>query len=973
MNIDAYNTETLRDIVRKLEKENNDLKEQLRKLQIPFESENPFDENQNDFSYDDDQGGRIIPPRYIDDRMVDWFIGRFHGRFDVYARRGKNGGYFPQCFNRWKPVCPKNNGLKQNCNQCENRQWIPLDARTVRAHLLGYKEDCSDVIGIYPLLDDQTCNFLVFDFDNHIDETDDSWKNEVDALRKICLRNGMTPLVERSRSGKGAHLWLFFAQPISARKARNFGMLLLEKGASEINLKSFTYYDRMFPSQDTSQGIGNLVALPLQGRALLQGNSAFVDENWNAYANQWDILLRKTKRLYQAEIDGYMQSWQEELNNGKMVLYAEDELRPKPWKQDSIFYKEDVNGKLHITLSDGIYVDVLNVMPRLQNQIRCLAAFDNPEYYKNKRLGYSNYATYSVVYLGKDIDGYIKLPRGLKEKLFTKCHEANIEIDVQDEQVKGRPIRVSFVGTLHSEQEVAVERLLHEQDGILNAATAFGKTVVCNYLIAQRKVSTLIILQSHSLLNQWYEKLKEFLNIDEPFPQYETKTGKKKQRTSLIGILMGSKNTLTGIVDIAMAATLANREDCNEILNQYGMIIVDECHHAASTTYISVLQEIKSKYIYGFSATLKRSDKLDQIIPWMIGPIRHKYTSFERVQKQGIPHHIIPRFTKVVDSTGSIENINEAYELLRDNKMRNQMIVEDARDCIALCKKLIILTRFKNQAKTLYDLLRNTTAHVFLIYGDNSDKQNDETIQLMNAVKDDEAMILIATGQKIGEGFDYKQLDTLLLATPVAHSGMIEQYIGRIDRTFADKKEVLVYDYVDSHIYFFNRMYQKRLKTYKKIGFTVLSETADSKHTMNAIFDRGNYQEPFEQDLISANHSIVISSPSIRKNAVDRFINVITPRLEKGVNITIITLDPDENYLENVNTVNELLKEMKDIGIHIVLKNEIYERFAVIDQDLVWHGGMNLLGKTDVNDNLIRIYNNDVASELLELSFSKSS
>lgn len=325
------------------------------------------------------------------------YFSMFWGRTDVYAKRGKNGGYYPQCNHRWNDrICPKQRGEELNCEACRYTEWTKLEPKKVVEHLVGYKEDGSDVLGIYPLFPDGTCRFIVFDFDNHekgaektdFANTDDEWHEEVDALRRICEENGITPLVERSRSGRGAHVWIFFKKSISASLARNFGFLLLDKGSASINLKSFHYYDRMYPSQDVASSLGNLIALPLQGQALKNGNSAFVDCNWNAYPDQWDILLNHIEKLSIDDIEKYMAKWQAELVGEKgMLASATFQTRPKPWKKKDGFNRSDVIGKMHIVLGDGVYIDTLNLMPRLQNQIRSMAAFDNPVFYKIKEWG----------------------------------------------------------------------------------------------------------------------------------------------------------------------------------------------------------------------------------------------------------------------------------------------------------------------------------------------------------------------------------------------------------------------------------------------------------------------------------------------------------------------------------------------------------------------------------------------------------
>ncbi len=572
--------------------------------------------------------------------------------------------------------------------------------------------------------------------------------------------------------------------------------------------------------------------------------------------------------------------------------------RPKPWKKKCEFVKTDVVGKLHMVLSDGVYVDTLNLMPRIQNQIRSLAAFDNPKYYKNKRLGYSNYYNFSAVYLGKDIDGYIRVPRGLRERIAEECTKAGIPIDISDQREIGRPIRASFKGDLRLQQELAAEQLLKNSDGVLEAATAFGKTVVCSYLIAERKVNTLILLQSKDLLSQW----------------------------------------------------------------------MDECHHAASHMYMEVLQKIHAKYVYGVSATPKRGDHLDKIIYMMLGPLRHRFTALERAEEQGIGHYFVPRYTRVIDTVDSRNDINKAYSLISTSKVRNEMIANDVKQSISQKQTPVILTRYKEHAKILYDMLKDEADHVFLLYGDNSDKENAEIRIQLKQVPRTESLILIATGQKIGEGFDFSRLDVLMLAAPVSFEGRLEQYIGRLNRDYEGKKAVYVYDYIDAHMRKFNKMYGKRLRTYKKTGFSIWIGDSQEKQVVHAIFDSGNYMEKFEQDLVEAEKTIVISSPNIRQEKIDRLLVLVKERQENGVSVTVITTDPEKVIYGNVDMCYELIREMQEVAINVVTKEEVEERFAVIDEELVWHGGMNLLGKEDAWDNLMRIKNHQVAAELLEIA-----
>ncbi len=343
---------------------------------------------------------------------------------------------------------------------------------------------------------------------------DDNWKDEVDSLRKICDINGIDALVECSRSGRDAHLWIFFQKPIEAALARKFGNALLNKGAESVNLKSFRFYDRMLPMQDhlPEGGVGNLIALPLQGQALKEGNSAFIDEHWNAYPDQWEVLLNK-KKLSKEFIEDKIKEWTEG-SFGTAVdsndFFEND--NEKPWDKTKHFQKGDVEGVLQIALSNGVYVNTANLQPRIQNQIRRMAAFSNPVFYKNQAMGLSNFENYRYIYLGSDEGEYIKVPRGILENITEECEKADIEYEIEDNRSIGHPIHVEFIGELKETQIPAVKKLLQYDNGILNAATAFGKTVVCCNVIAKKQVSTLILLQSSALMEQWQEALEKFLS-----------------------------------------------------------------------------------------------------------------------------------------------------------------------------------------------------------------------------------------------------------------------------------------------------------------------------------------------------------------------------------------------------------------------------------------------------------------------------
>lgn len=958
-----FELEQLRDLVNKLQKENFELKQILKNNGIDFElTEECATILENNESYDLDQGNRILN-RNITDKDINNFYYLFCGRNDVYAKRGKNGGYYPQCVNRWNSSCPIYCGKTKKCiKDCEKRNYCKLTSLVLKNHLYGYKADGSDVIGIYPLFKDDTCRFIVFDFDNHSENNQNKqWIEEVNVLRRICKSNDISCLVERSRSGNGAHVWILFSEPIKSSIARYFGLLLINKGLENENIKNFNYFDRIYPNQDKKDNLGSLIALPLQGQALKNGNSAFVDENWNAYPNQWEYLYKNVKRYTKNEIQIYIKTWQNELSFQNSD-YIKDSERIKPWRLKNVFDKDDVMGSMNIILSDGIYIDSLNLLAKIKNQIRSLAAFDNPVFYKNRSLGLSNYNNSSVVYMGEDRNGYIHLPRGVYDRLIERNNHANIEYKITNERNNGKRVNANFIGVLKPEQEKAVNEILNYNDGILEAATAFGKTVVCSYLIAQRKVSTLILLQSSSLLKQWQDELNKFLNINEKLPTYKTKTGIIKQRKELIGILQNSKSTLTGMIDIAMIGSLTNKDNIDEILDNYGMIIFDECHHAASTGAINILKRVKSKYVYGVSATPYRSDKLEKINYMLLGPIRYSYSSKEKIKSQSISHYVLPRFTRIIDSYESKNNINAAYSLISKNDLRNEIVVNDVVKCIENNRTPVILTKQKEQAKYLYEKIKLLVNNTFIIYGDNSEKQNNEIIRTLKDFEENKKYVLIATGQKIGEGFDLPRLDTLMLASPISYEGRVEQYLGRLNRDYPNKKDVVVYDYIDYHMHYFSNMYYKRLKTYKRIGYQIINEINDRQEA-KSIYDSNNYLDVFEKDILQANRNIIISSPELSCDKVNHFISIAKHKQEQGIEIRIVCSIWNKG---NTNVTMKLSYELNKIGIETLVKDDVKSCFAVIDEDLVWYGSMNLLGKADYYDNLVRMESKQIAAELLE-------
>ena len=970
---------SLQSRIQALEDENRLLKEHLNEAGVSYADIVSGDAEGVVELYDPDQGARIKKFDVTDKIASDFFMMFCRGRKDLYDLRytnpktGKNG-YYTQCFNRWDRGChiQKKDGVR--CKDCELRAYKPVTLPLIKAHMNGTDPNGNDVVAIYPMLENNLCQLLVFDFDNHAKgaeqedyaNIDDGWKEEINALRRICKNLDVDAVVERSRSGRGAHLWIFFKEMVPARLARRFGFALLEKGAESVNLKSFKYYDRMIPTQDAlpEGGLGNVIALPLQGMALKSGNSAFIDENWNAYEDQLNVLAG-TRRLTRQGIEDYLSLW---YSTGST---SEDNGTDAPWDKNSEIEAGSVKGVVRIVLADRIYIDSTGMSNKTKRQLRRMATFSNKQYFQNQAMDMPNYDESRFIYLGSDEGKYIVLPRGLREEILKKFDNAGISYKIEDKRTKGQELNISFRGELRESQIPAVETMLENETGILHAATAFGKTVVCCDMIARRGISTLILVDRADLMNQWIKRLEEFLDIDEELPEYQTKTGRTRKRKSLIGNLQGAHDTLTGIVDVAMIRSLKKKDGFHPKLKEYAQVYFDECHHAASDSAIEVLQEINAKYVYGVTATPKRGDGKEKINEFLLGPIRYRFTAKDRAEEQNINHLVYPRFTRTVKPhhLSKTPYGNDAYELIRNNDVRDEQIIRDVADCVQAGRTPVVLTKYVDHAKKLSERLKTYADRLILLTGANGTKARRAQVEELNKVDNSDSLILVGTGSLLGEGFDFPRLDTLFMATPVSGENVVEQYVGRLNRDYDGKENVIVYDYVDSHIPKFDKMYSARMKAYKKIGYELCVNMDGEKQKANAIYDIENYAETYLKDLEEANSAVVVSSPRLNNQKVDRIINMLGKRRELGVKVTIVTWHPDAYKYGKDDVRMELMERLRKAGFEIRLVEETCEHYAVIDNEIVWYGSVNLLSKEDAEDNLMRVCSKDIAAELLEMTF----
>ena len=511
--------------------------------------------------------------------------------------------------------------------------------------------------------------------------------------------------------------------------------------------------------------------------------------------------------------------------------------------------------------------------------------------------------------------------------------------------------------------------MLFYENGVLSAATAFGKTVVGAYLISQRKVNTLILVHTVEIMHNWIRDLSKFLSINEPLPTYTTPKGRVKQRDTVIGTLSSQKDASGGIVDIAMITSLGRNDDINPIVRNYGMVIMDECHHSAAYTHENVLRAVTAKYVYGMTATATRMDGQARKIFMQFGPVRHRYTAKDRAEKQGIGHFVYPRFTRVVDVENYADrHISDCFDMVRKSEIRNLQIVADTMGCVKKGRTPLVMTKSREHAQVLYEELQGAADHIFLLRGGSSLKARAALREKMLAVGRDETMIVVAIGQYIGEGFNYPRLDTLLLAMPISFEGNVEQYAGRLNRDYEGKKDVIIFDYIDQQIPKLERMYHKRLRTYRKIGFEVCTEVVDNQIVSNSIYDSDNYWDVFGKDVLSARARVIISSPYLAARRVTWLCSGYETLLRRGVTVTVFTLSPDEYPEDGRDHHSQLIQSLKESGVRVVPQKNCYERYAVIDDTLVWYGSLSLLSKAKEDDGMMRLESPAIAAELMEIS-----
>ncbi len=743
------------------------------------------------------------------------FRSLFRGRDDVYPRRfesrktGKSG-YAPACLNEWvRGICEK---PRVKCASCQHRRFLPVTNDVIRWHLSGEDEHRQPfVAGVYPLLLDESCNFLAADFDKA------KWQDDAAAFLQTCRRLDLDAALERSRSGRGGHVWIFFEQAITAALARRLGSHLLTETMDERPDVGLDSYDRLFPNQDTlpQGGFGNLIALPLQKGPRERGHSVFLDEHFVPWADQWAFLAR-IRKVGRSQVEHLVQ---EAERRGRILgvrLPPQEDGEDEPWSlPPSRRYREpQISGELpptlELVLGNQIYVAKEGLHAGLRNRLLRLAAFQNPEFYKAQSMRRSTHDTPRVIACAEDHPHHVGLPRGCLEELRDTLHNLGIRPSVRDERHAGRPLDLAFHGELRREQQVAADTVLAHDTGVLAATTAFGKTVVGAWLIAKRGVSTLVLVHRRQLLDQWVERLSTFLGVP----------------VKSIGRIGGGRNTPTGLLDVALIQSLVKQGVVDDRVAAYGHLIVDECHHLSAHSFEQVARQAKARFVLGLSATVARKDGHHPIIFMQCGPVRHRVSARVQAAARPFEHFALVQPTsfqpaRALHPDQRVEFQTLYQELVVDDA-RNRRICADVVESVTAGRSPLVLTERNEHLDRLEHELVQVVRHLVVLRAGKGKKHRQALSDRLAAIPRDEARVILATGKYVGEGFDDPRLDTLFLTLPVSWRGTIAQYAGRLHRLYDSKREVRIYDYADLNVPMLARMFDRRCRGYEAVGYTVL-------------------------------------------------------------------------------------------------------------------------------------------------------
>lgn len=750
---------------------------------------------------------------------VGLFKSLFRGRQDVFPRRWENprtgkSGYAPACRNEWvRGTCEK---PKVRCSECPHQAFIPVSDGVIISHLSGRdmsapgRSDRDFTAGVYPLLADETCWFLAADFDKQ------SWAEDARAFLGSCRANTVPAVLERSRSGNGGHVWIFFSEPVLASEARKLGSLLITETMERHPEIGFDSYDRFFPSQDTmpAGGFGNLIALPLQNAPRQNGNSVFVDDELRPHPDQW-VFLSCVKRMSRADV---MLLVERAATAGKIlgVRLPIDDDDEEPWaappsrRRPEPPITDALPKKIEVVLGNQVYIDRSELPPALINRLIRLAAFQNPEFYAAQAMRLPTFGKPRIISCAELFSRHAALPRGCLDAVLDLLTTNGIKAEIRDERQTGTRLETAFLGKLTPEQEAAARALLAYETGVLSAATAFGKTVVAAKMIAERGRNTLILVHRQQLLDQWVARLGAFLDL----------------KGASIGEIRGGKRRPTGAIDVGLIQSLIRKGEVADLVAGYGHVVVDECHHLSAVSFESIAREVRAKFILGLSATVTRKDGHHPIIFMQCGPIRYRVDARKQAATRPFAHKVIFRpttFHTPQTDSGMRTSIQRLYDLLAQNAARNDMIFNDVLLALEAGRSPVVITERKDHLQVIADRLSRFAKNVIVLHGGMGAKERHQTMTALQAVQEGEERVLVATGRYLGEGFDDARLDTLFLTMPISWRGTLAQYAGRLHRLHEAKHEVVIYDYVDAAEPMLAKMAQKRQSGYQSLGYELAS------------------------------------------------------------------------------------------------------------------------------------------------------
>jgi superfamily II DNA or RNA helicase len=744
---------------------------------------------------------------------VALFRSLFRGRDDVYPRRfesrktGKSG-YAPACANEWvKGVCEK---PRIKCAECPHRRFLPVTDEVIRCHLSGQDGNGWDfTIGAYPMLLDETCFFVAADFDKA------TWQEDATAFIETCRLMNLPAAMERSRSGNGGHVWLFFSEAIPAALARKLASYVLTETMERRPDVGLDSYDRFFPNQDTlpQGGFGSLIALPLQRKPRQLGHSLFLDDNLSPYEDQW-AFLSEVRRISRAEVEACVSKAEAKGRVIGVRLHPNDEGDELAWFGAEPRRREraiagPLPKELELVLGSEIFVAKDHLPPALRDRFIRLAAFQNPEFYRAQAMRRPTYDISRIVGCARDYPRGLGLPRGCLEDLRQLLSDLKISCVLRDERFWGQALNVSFQGELRPEQSVAAEAMLAHETGVLSATTAFGKTVIGAWLIAKRAVNTLVLVHRRQLQEQWIERLSQFLGLP----------------SDAIGRIGGGRRMATGNLDVATIQSLVHKGVVDDIVGNYGHLLVDECHHLSAYSFEQVARRAKARFVTGLSATVSRKDGHHPIIFMQCGPLRHHVNAKEQAAARPFEHTVLVRPTGFralrVPNPDLRAQFRELTDELVCDEGRTRLICREIVQAVRDGRSPIVLTERNEHLDNLKGQLAPEIRHVVVLRGGMGKKEIAKTRAQLEAIPDNEERLLLATGRYAGEGFDDARLDTLFLTLPVSWRGTIAQYVGRLHRLHDGKREVRVYDYADLDVPMLSRMFDRRCRGYEAVGYTL--------------------------------------------------------------------------------------------------------------------------------------------------------